>query len=109
MNLGWQGDFAEAHVSTQLLDTPRFIAHIQKVFKLILELGLNLSHKRPFLRNILIPRYSAGWLRKAIEEDYVLLVQAEPREQHLPNEESQQAQITGYASQSSNVRVAIKA
>jgi hypothetical protein len=53
--------------------------------------------------------YSAGWLRKAIEEYYVLLVQAEPREQHLPKEESQQAQITGYASQSSNVTVAIKA
>jgi hypothetical protein len=68
-----------------------------------------MSQKGPFLRYILVPMYSAGWLRKAIEEDYVLLVQAEPREQHLPKEESQQAQITGYVSQSSNVTVAIKA
>jgi hypothetical protein len=68
-----------------------------------------LSQKRSFLRNILIPRDSAGWLRKAIEEDYVLLIQAEPKDQHLSKEESQQTQITGYASQSSNVRVAIKA
>jgi hypothetical protein len=65
--------------------------------------------KRTLFEKYLIPRYSAGWLRKAIKEDYVLLVQVEPREQHLPKEESQQAQITGYASQSSNVRVAIKA